>query len=173
MKKLIGEYRIALRSVNKSRTEATNKEDRSLLASCVDSLGYSIKFMEKGKNPDCRRGITRLSNTQREIPVDPQNAAFVRSVALHNQSFEVSKEMQKAIDDLGIVLKTLSKKEKEAYSLVRGSCYSFGAAAEIMKIQKATVQTLVKRAEDKIYAMVVDLTDHGIVFKKPVQTAMF
>jgi RNA polymerase sigma-70 factor (ECF subfamily) len=57
--------------------------------------------------------------------------------------------------------------------LVRGSGYSFGAAAEIMQIQKATVQTLVKRAEVKIYSMVEDLTDHGIVFKKPVQAAMF
>lgn len=173
MKKLIGEYRIALRRVNKSRTEATDKEDRSLLASCVDSLGYSIKFMEKGKNPDSRRGITRLSNLQREIPVDPQNTAFVRAVAIQHQSSEVSKEMQKTIDDLGIVLKVLSAREREAYSLVRSSGYSFGAAAEIMKIQKGTVQLLVRRAEEKIYSMVVDLTDHGIVFRNPVQTAMF
>lgn len=173
MNKLIREYRIALRRVNKSRTEATDKEDRSLLASCVDSLSYSIKYMEKGKNPDSRRGITRLSNLQREVPVDPQNVAFVRAVALQYQPTEISKEIQNAIDGLGIVLKVLSKKEKEAYSLVRGSCYSFEAAAVIMQVKKATVQTLVKRAEDKIYAMVEDLTDHGIVFKKPVQVEIF
>ena len=173
VKKLIGEYRITLRHVNKSRTEATNKEDRSLLASCVDSLGYSIRFMEKGKNPDSRRGITRLSSIQREVPMDPHNVAFVRAAALQRQPLEISKVMQRAIDDLGIVLEDLSPKEKEAYSLVKGSGYSFGAAAEIMNVQKATVQTLVKRAEDKIYAMVSDLTDHGIVFKHGVQLEMF
>lgn len=86
---------------------------------------------------------------------------------------EISEKMQKAIDDLGIVLKALSFKEKEAYSLVRANGYSFGAAAEIMQIQKGTVQTLVKRAEDKIYSMVTDLTDHGIVFKQPFQLEMF
>ena len=173
MRKLIGEYRITLRHVNRARTMATITEDKSILASCVDSLSFSIKYMEKGKHPDSRRGITRLSNKQREIPVDPRNIAFVRAAALQSHSPEVSERMRRAIDDLGIVLKELSAKELEAYSLVRGSCYSFGAAAVIMGIQKATVQTLVKRAEDKIYSMVADLTDHGIVFKKPVQVAMF
>ncbi len=173
MKKLIKEYRIALRSVNKARTVATSREDRSLLAGCIESLGYSIKYMEKGKNPDSRRGITRLSSLRREIPVDPQSAAFVRAVAIQSRPPEISPEMKKAIADLGIVLSILSKKEREAYSYVRGSGYSFTAAAELMKVQKATVQTLVKRAEDKIFALVSELTDSGIIFKKPVQEAMF
>ena len=172
MRKLIGEYRLTLRRVSKARTVAT-KEDRSILASCEDSLGFSIEYMEMGKHPDCRRGITRLSGTQREIPVDPHNVAFVRAVALQNQSPEVNERMQRAINDLGIVLKVLTKKEKDAYSLVRGSGYSFTEAAEIMQIQKSTAQTLVKRAEDKIYFMVEDLTDHGIVFKQDIQLEMF
>ena len=173
MKKLIGEYRIALRHVNKSRTVATRREDRSLLAGCADSLGYSIKFMEMGKNPDCRRGITRRSDLKREVPMDPRSRVFVRAVALQSQSPEISKETQNAINDLGIVLKVLSPKERLAYSFVRSSGYSFQEAAELMKLKKTSVQTLVKRAEDKIYHMVSDLTDSGIVFKKPVQPAMF
>lgn len=173
VKKLIGEYRIALRRVNKARAVATDKEDRSLLAGCVDSLGFAIKYMETGKNPDSRRGITRLSNMRREVPMDPQSVVFVRAVALKRQPTEVSEETQKAIDDLGIVLKVLSVKERLAYSFVRSCGYSFQETAELMKIQKATVQTLVKRAEDKIYAMVSELTDSGIVFRKPMQPGMF
>ena len=173
MKKLIKEYRLSLRCVNKARAVATGKVDRSLLASCADSLGYSIKYMEKGKNPDTRRGITRLSALRREIPVDPQSVAFVGAVAIQSRPPEISEGMQKAIDDLGIVLKVLSKKEREAYSFVRGSGYSFAIAAELMNVQKSTVQTLVKRAEDKIFALVSELTDGGIIFKKPVQAAMF
>lgn len=172
VRKLIGEYRIALRRVSRARTEAT-KEDRSILASCEDSLTFSIKYMEMGKHPDSRRGITRLSHIQREIPVDPRNLSFVRAVAMQSHGSEVSERMQRAINDLGIVLRDLTKKEKDAYSLVRGSSYSFAEAAEIMQIQKATVQTLVKRAEDKIYFMVEDLSDHGIVFKQPFQMEMF
>ena len=173
MKKLIDEYRITLRRVNRARTEATNKEDRSILASCVDSLSFSIKYMEMSKHPDSRRGITRLSGIQREIPVDPRNLDFVRAVAMQRQPSEVSERMRKAIDDLGIVLKALSTKEQEAYSLVKGSGYSFGATATIMGIQKATVQTLVKRAEEKIYFMVLVINDHGIVFKQDIQLEMF
>lgn len=174
VKKLIKEYQITLRRVNKSRTEATKKEDKSLLSSCADSLSFSIKYMEIGKHPDNRRGITRLSDIQREVPVDPQNLAFVRAVAMSRQpSTGISERMQRAIDDLGIVLKELSNKEREAYSFVRSSGYSFGEAAELMNIQKGTVQVLVKRAEDKIHSMVSDLTDHGIVFKKDFQMEMF
>lgn len=173
MKKLIKEYQITLRRVNRARTMATNKEDKSLLASCADSLSFSIKYMEIGKHPDSRRGITRLSSIQREVPMDPRNVAFVRAAALQSEPSEISERMQRAIADLGIVLKELSTKEKDAYSLVRGSGYSFGAAAEIMDLQKGTVQTLVKRAEDKIYFMVEDLTDHGIVFKQDIQMEMF
>lgn len=46
--------------------------------------------------------------------------------------------------------------------LVRANGYSFGVTAQIMGIQKATVQTLVKRAEDKISEMVEDLTIVGL-----------
>ncbi len=173
MKKMIKEYQITLRRVNKAKTEATNKEDKSLLASCADSLSFSIKYMEIGKHPDSRRGITRLSSVQREVPMDPRNVAFIRSVALQREPSEISEKMRKAIDDLGIVLKELSAKEKDAYSLVRGSGYSFGATAEIMDLQKGTVQTLVKRAEDKICSMVEDLTNNGIVFRQDVQIEMF
>ena len=171
LRKLIEEYRLALRRVTKARTGAT-KEDKSILASCEDSLRFAIEYMEMGKHPDNRRGITRLSGTQREIPVDPRNVAFVRSVAMQRQS-EVSERMQRAIDDLGIVLEALSTKEREAYSFVRSSGYSFSETAELMKIQKGTVQVLVRRAEQKIHNMVSDLTDHGIVFKHPVQIEMF
>jgi RNA polymerase sigma-70 factor (ECF subfamily) len=173
VRKLIMEYRIALRRVSKARTKATDKNDRSLLASCEDSLSFSIKYMEMGKHPDSRRGITRLSSVQREVPVDPKSVDFVRAVALQSYPSEVSERIQRAIDDLGIVLKALSAKEQEAYSLVKGSGYSFGAAAMIMDVQKGTVQTLVKRAEEKIYFMVEDLNDHRIVFKQDIQLEMF
>jgi RNA polymerase sigma-70 factor (ECF subfamily) len=173
VKKLIEEYRITLRHVNKAKTKATNPEDRSLLASCADSLSFSIEYMEKGKNPNSRRGITRLSSTQREIPVDPRNVAFVRAAVLQSQAPEISEKMRRAIVDLDIVLRDLSEKEQEAYSLVRGSSYSFAAAAVIMDVQKGTVQTLVRRAEDKIRDMVEDLTDHGIIFKQDIQLEMF
>ena len=173
MKKLIGEYRVALRRVNKARARATSREDRSLLAGCADSLDFAIRYMEMGKNPDSRRGITRQSNFKREIPMDPQSVAFVRAVAIQGHPPEVSEETQKAIDGLGIVLKALSAKERLAYLFVRGSGYSYQEAAELMKITKASVQTLVKRAEDKIYHMVSDLTDSGIVFREPRQPGMF
>ncbi|MDQ7095961.1 sigma factor-like helix-turn-helix DNA-binding protein [Desulfosporosinus sp. PR] len=173
MEQLIKEYKIALRRVNKARSEATNEEDKSLLSSCADSLGFSIKYMELGKHPDNRRAITRRSSIQREIPMNPKNLDFIRALAMQNQPSEISDKMKKAIDDLGIVLRVMTTKEQEAYSLVRANGYSFSDAATIMHIQKATVQTLVKRAEDKIYLLIEDLTDHGITFKQDIQLEMF
>ncbi|WP_407310959.1 sigma factor-like helix-turn-helix DNA-binding protein [Desulfosporosinus sp. SB140] len=173
MKKLIKEYKITLRRVNRAKENATNNEDKSLLASCADSLSFSIKYMEMGKHPDNRRAITRRSSVQREIPMDPRNLDFVRALALQNHPSEISEKMMRAINDLGIVLKAMTIKEQEAYMLVRANGYSFGAAAEIIGIQKGTVQTLVKRAEEKISDMVEDLTDHGIDFRKNIQLEMF
>lgn len=173
MKQLIKEYHITLRRINRAKTEATNTEDKSLLASCSDSLSFSIKYMEMGKHPDNRRGITRRSSLQREIPVDPQDEAFVRAAALQRQPSEVSDRIQSAIKDLKIAMRDLTMKEKEAYALVRADGYSFGEVAWIMGIQKSTVQTLVKRAEEKIGDMVEDLTDRGIVFKQDIQLEMF
>lgn len=173
MKELINEYKMGLRHVNRTKIMATDPEDRKLLGSCADSLSYSIEYMETGRQPGSRRGITRRSSTQREIPVDPQNVAFVRAAALQSQPSEINEKMLRALDDLKIVLRDLTMKEKEAYSLVRANGYSFGDAAEIMEIHKGTVQTLVKRAEEKIYMMVEDLTDQGIVFKQDIQLEMF
>jgi len=173
VKELINDYKNALRQVNRAKNLATDPEDKKLLGSCADSLSYSIEYMENGKQPGSRRGITRRSSIQREVPVDPQNLAFVRAAALQSQPTEVSEKMQRAIGDLKYAFRDLTVKEKEAYSLVRANGYSFGDAAAIMGIQKGTVQTLVKRAEEKMYLMVEDLTEQGIVFKQDIQLEMF
>ena len=137
-------------------------------------MSFSIEYMKTGRLPGNRRGITRRSNAQRDVPVDPRNVAFVRAAALQSQQPpEISEKIQRAIDDLGIVFRDLTVKEKEAYTLVRANGYSFGAAAEIMGIQKGTVQTLVKRAEEKISDVAEDLTDSGIKIKQDVQLKMF
>ncbi len=174
MKYLIKEYRNTLRSITKSRMKATDEDERCILGSCIDSLEFAIEYMEKGKHPDNRRAITRRSGIKREVPMDPQSFTFIRAAALQRISItEISPDIRKALDDLDIVLKLLSAKEREAYILVRGNGYSFGNAARLMRMKKGTVQVLVKRAEDKIYDLVADLTEQGIVFKRPVQTAFF
>lgn len=64
-------------------------------------------------------------------------------------------------------------KRPRGRDLVRGNGYSFTETARLMKMQKGTVQVLLKRAEEKIYNLVADLTEQGISFKRPVQTAVF
>jgi len=118
VKELINEYKIALRQVNRAKNLATDPEDKKLLGSCADSLSYSIEYMETGRQPGSRRGITRRSSSQREIPVDPRNLDFIRVAVLQSQSPEISEKMQSAIDDLKFVLRYLTTKETEAYSLV-------------------------------------------------------
>lgn len=173
MRELIKEYRLALRITKKARLKSINEDDRKILGSCISSLNFAIEYMEKGKHPDNRRAITRLDHSRREIPMDPHSMAFVRAAAVQHDSSDISPKMKKAINDLGIVLDKLTVKEREAYLLVRGSGYSFGDAATLMKLQKGTVQVLVRRSEEKIYSMVSDLTEQGIIFKGPVQEALF
>lgn len=172
MKGLIKEYKKALREINKAKRQTTDPCQRNILASCIDSLEFAIEYMETGRHPDNRRAITRRSDTQREIFMDPQNFAFIRMAAPQRTNVEANSNFQKAIDHLDIVLKRLSQKELEAYTHVRANGYSFGEAAQAMGIQKGTVQVLVKRAEIKIYDLVSDLTDKGITFKRPAEIAL-
>ena len=147
MDELIREYRKALQEVNKERFEA-GEEDQKLLGSCVDSLKYSIEYMEKGKPPENRRAITRLSRLQREIPIDPKDHAFIRSAVLYKTAGDNLTAKQK--ETLQALLGLLTVKEREAFFMVRGNGYSFGETATLMGVAKGTVQNMVLRAEKKI-----------------------
>ncbi len=176
MEELIREYKEALREVNKAKMKATDEEDKKLLSNCADSLRYAIEYMEKGKPPENRRGITRLSGLQREYPTDPEDYDFiVAAVKQRRTKDNLTTEQKQLLND---IMGVLTEKQKEAYFMVRANGYSFGEAAKLMKVHKGTVQRMVMKAEEKIAKVIrMPSISEGnkcsVEFKKPVQRVMF
>jgi len=168
--RLIREYRASLKKVNQARLIAKEDWDKKQLGSCADSLSFSIEYMEKGRMPGNRRAITRRSGTQRETPVSPDNINFIKAVVLQRKTLDTLTDQQKELlDDL---LAILTKNEKEAFTLVRGSGYSFSEAAELMGVAKGTIQTWICRAENKFQSVTHKGTRDEVIIDKPLQRIM-
>jgi len=173
---LLRQYRNTLKMVNQAVNTAT-EHDKPILGNVATGLRFSIEYMELGKIPGTRRGITNLSYEQREVPWDPDDCILLKMAALQKKPVSsLSADQQNLLDDL---LDILTPREKEAFELVRGQGYSFSEAARLMKITKASAQHFVIRAEKKLHFVIrKPPNSEGVisvdpVLKKPVQRILF
>ncbi|MBO8169977.1 MAG: hypothetical protein H0Z35_12455 [Thermoanaerobacteraceae bacterium] len=167
MQELLKEYRETYKMVRLARVaakEADRKEDYEILGNVLVSLAYIIKYLDQGFPPEDKRGIYRSkwSQEQREIPFDPEDAFFVREVALQRKKeSQLTEEQREMLKDL---LAILTEKEREVFIMVRGNGLSFAHAAYLMGVRKGTVQNLVTRAEKKLHFVVRKPTNsEGVV----------
>ena len=149
MEELIKEYKESLAKVNKSRFTIADEHSKKLLGNCATSLRYSIDYMELGKEPGDRRSITNRSYEQRTVPRDPSDYNFIKQAVLQRKvnKRKLTEEQEKQLKD---IMAILTKREREAFTMVRGNGYSFSQAGKLMKTAKGAVQTLVDRAERKM-----------------------
>lgn len=152
----IEEYKLALRNVQNYQRKLCQKRDafqpaadeESILTGIIDSLTYSIQYLETGREPGIKRGVYRRSQKQREVLMDPNGYQFINIP-------EVRKAKETRVSDtdkerLNNMLSILTQREREVLMLVRGQGISFEKVARLLNIKKASTQTLVKRAELKI-----------------------
>jgi positive control factor len=122
-------------------------DEETILTGVLDSLTYTIEWLEHNREPGLRRGADKAPK-HRVVLMDPQSYQFVRiAVAQQQAQDRVSEEDRERLED---VLSILTPHEQEAYILVRGRGLSLEKTASLLEIKKATVQTLVDRAEGKI-----------------------
>ncbi len=152
----IQQYKLALRRIRNYQRKLSQKrkafqpitDEESILTSIIDSLTYSIQYLETGREPGTRRGVHRRSREQREVLMDPQSYQFIRIAVTKKQAENrVSEADKERLED---TLSILTQREREAFMLVRGRGLSFEKAASLLEIKKTTVQTLVERAEQKV-----------------------
>lgn len=90
-----------------------------------------------------RRDISRRSHIQREILIDdwsriqPPLKQEAKVLSFHEKT-----TIQECLD-------MLSPKEREAVVMVHGELLSLNEAAQLLKVKKPTVQTLIRRAHQK------------------------
>lgn len=121
--------------------------ERQLLSEMIGDVEYVIEWLETGRRPGNRRGIERRAAYEREKPMDPvRMQAFVaRSTAGSPCNLTEWERFQ--LED---ALSSLTERERECYVLTHGECFSFEETARLLGISKSSVQTHVKRAQEKI-----------------------
>ncbi len=139
MQDLIKEYRKSLRLLR------TAKVVPMCYGSMLSDTQFAIEIMETGRIPGTKWQVSRYSKERREVLVDPMLMA--RYVG-NREPVESAPEWMVGLLDR--VMGGLTEREKEAFKLVRGQCYSFSQAAKLMGCNKGSVQNFVARAEKKI-----------------------
>ena len=142
VKELIREYRESLRAL---RTAARKADPVPLYwASMVSTTEWAIRYMETGEIPGTKHKVARWSTEDREVLFDPQ--VLDRVFTLPAATPEVSEGVRLMLEHL---MMCLSRREREAFLLVKGQGYSYQDAADYMGMSKGSVYNLIKRSEKK------------------------
>ncbi|MGM0854286.1 MAG: sigma factor-like helix-turn-helix DNA-binding protein [Bacillota bacterium] len=150
MLKMIYEYKMALRDARKMHTKldcddlsTQEKIDKAIISSMITDLEFVIKWLETGRNPDLRRG-----NDKKGIySINPQTLDRIKIQKFDNEFRELTEDERGMIED---AICDLTKREKDAYFMVKVEGLSYKCAAELMGIKKTTLQNHVGRAKKKI-----------------------
>lgn len=123
------------------------EEEYPVINSMLSDVQFAIDWLQRGHNPAPRRGIHRRSRAQRTIVTDPLRLQSYAQPAACGSPTTISDHERFQIDD---ALSTLSEREKQAYILHYGLCFSIGQTAKEMGISRGAVETNLKRAKQKV-----------------------
>ncbi|MDY8165811.1 sigma-70 family RNA polymerase sigma factor [Bacillus thuringiensis] len=153
MKDLIEQYTKTRKNLEESKVGATEK-DISIINEMISDINYALEWMRTAKQPGLRRPIERRAAYQKEKTVDTllMQRYFRSTETLYEWD---DKPIENSISHwdrikLEDALSTLTEREKEIYMMSKGNCFSMEKIAKILKVTKSTVQTTLKRADEKI-----------------------
>lgn len=146
MDDLLRQYR-ETRSLLMGYKTIAPEEEQDLISSMLSDIQYAIDWMNRGHQPDPRRGINRRSRRQRTILIDPLQMQSYAQPAGHGSPTRLSEYERYQIED---ALSTLSEREREVYVMKYGKCFSTNEIANLMNVKKGTIQGYLKKAEEKI-----------------------
>lgn len=153
MNDLVKEYKESLKKIRQAIRLIENNESKSdedqvqsgLLRSMERDLVWSIEWMETGREPQNQRGVERLARYQREIVTDP-----IILDTFYSGCNSKTKKTFHSIIVLDEILNLLSCSEKEVYVMNKGYLLSYSDIAYMKGVSKGTIQTLLKRAQNKL-----------------------
>ncbi|AMW99320.1 sigma factor-like helix-turn-helix DNA-binding protein [Rummeliibacillus stabekisii] len=139
--------------LNEKKKQLEN--DKTIISSWISNLDYSIKWMSTGRKPGSLRGAERRAAYEREKPFDPiiMQHYFRSNQPEYPWDTRTMHESLLSVDEhqiLDYVLRPLTEREREVYTLARGKCKSQYEIAEMLFITRNTVKTILRRAECKI-----------------------
>jgi positive control factor len=130
-----------------------NKSERQIIGEMISDVEYVIEWLETGRRPGNRRGIERQAAYQRERLMDPvRMQAFVARSTAGSPANLTEWQLHQIEDALCV----LSERERECYVLAHGECFTHSQIADMLGITKSSVDTHIKRAQQKISERVMN-----------------
>ncbi|MEK5167129.1 sigma factor-like helix-turn-helix DNA-binding protein [Paenibacillus sp. FSL R5-0527] len=127
--------------------EICPEEEQEVVTAMLSDVQYAIEWLSLGHVPAPRRGIYRRSREQRTVHFDPLHLQSWAQPAAVGSPTTLSGFERTQIDE---ALRTLSERERQAFTLHVALCFSLAQTALEMNTSKSTVQKYVERARAKI-----------------------
>lgn len=177
MQELINEYRGALQDMQEVKANLQTKIDAekrpplevgqkrffqempgrntmSKLNSIIDSLQFSIDWMELGHEPAPRRAIHRRSGLQREVNVTDVETMRQWFVYEHGNAYEFEDNEPKISEwdkiRMEDAMSTMSAQEKKVFLLKHEKNLSLSQISDELEISIRSVRSYLHRGEEKI-----------------------
>lgn len=130
-----------------------NKSEREIIGEMISSTDYVIEWLETGRSPGNKRGIERQAAYQREKLMDPVRMQAFVSRSTAGSPANLTDWQYEQIEE---ALCVLSDRERECYVMAYGECFSHSEIANLLGVSKSSVDTHIKRAQQKISERVMN-----------------
>lgn len=136
-----------LRKALKACGEDGAHPDTGTLKEMISDVNFAIGWMHTGKRPGSKRGIERRSAYQREKLMDP---LLMQAYYSNSSAGSPSNLTDDEHNKLEWALCMLTENERDCYVMAHGQGFSFEYIANMLCVEKSTVQKYVERAQKKI-----------------------
>ncbi|MCO6018260.1 hypothetical protein CKN86_02270 [Carnobacterium divergens] len=123
------------------------RKELKIIGGMISDLQYAIEWLETAREPGTRRTISNRSRYQRtSLLAEIEKLSYLVTIEQENKREATEDEIER----ITAMLNNLSDKERAAYLAVKGQNLSYAKAGELLGVSKASVQSYVNRAQDKI-----------------------
>ncbi len=125
-----------------------DRVDSTQINSMIDSMGFSVEWMETGRQPGTYRGVDKKDayrpKQYDEMDVIPD---ITEQLEKEREPLYMDREQRQALIHL---FKNFSNRERQCYLMYEAERLSMGKIADRLGIKKRTVQQYIERARDKV-----------------------
>jgi RNA polymerase sigma factor (sigma-70 family) len=140
-----------LKEIEKQTKDADGNKfehgDIKIVKKAISDVNLAIGWMHTGKMPGSKRGIERRAAYQRNKLTDP---LIIQAHYYKSSAGSPSNLSDDERNRLEWALCTLTATERDCYVMAHGQGFSFNYIADMLGIEKGTVQKYVERAQKKI-----------------------
>lgn len=140
-----------LKKIEKQTKDADGNKfehgDINIVKKAISDVNLAIGWMHTGKLPGSGRGIERRAAYQRNKGMDPLRMQAYYSNSSAGSPANLTDDERNRLE---WALCTLTENERDCYTMAHGQGFSFEYIANMLAIEKGTVQKYVERAQAKI-----------------------